>query len=630
MCGILGGWWRRPQAQLAPRFQAGLAALQHRGPDDRGVEFSEQSGGCLVLAHTRLAILDLTPGGHQPRHSDDGRYRLSFNGEIYNYRELRAELAADGVPFQTDSDTEVLLRAWQAWGPAALPRLAGMFAFTVFDAREQTLTCVADAFGIKPLFWRHDAGEFAFASELRALQALSDGAPQLDWQRAYDYLVHGVYDSGAGTFTAGAQRLPAGHMATWKVGSTAAPTLVQWWRPTIAEPTRIGFDDAAALLRQRFLDSVRLHLRSDVPLGAALSGGIDSSAIVCAMRHVEPDLPLHTVSFVAKGSPKSEEVWADRINAHVGALSHKVSVNPGDLARDLDHLIRAQGEPFGSTSIYAQFCVFRAARQHGLTVMLEGQGADELLAGYQGYPAYRLQSLIETGKFTQARAFLNAWSQWPGRSRKHALRHTASLFMGDGLYQALRGPSGKNDRPAWLDAGRLADAGVTIGYPRVVPDDAPRGRRVIQALATALSQRGLPALLRQGDRNAMAFSIENRVPFLLREIADLSLSVPESFLVSDGGESKHLLRAALKGIVPDDVLNRRDKVGFETPEHDWLRDSGPQLRAWLADAADVPFLRRDALLAGFDAMLAGQVPFSWQAWRWVNFVRWYHLEGMRA
>ena len=631
MCGILGGWWHRPPFDLALRMQRGNEALRHRGPNDSGIETSEQSGGRLALGHTRLSILDLSPAGHQPRRSADGRYWLTFNGEIYNYRELRAELAAQGHAFESDSDTEVLLCAWQSWGEAALPRLTGMFSFVVFDRLAQTLTCVVDPFGIKPLFWCADEAGLRFASEPAALQAIEAGGPRLDWQVAYDYLAHGVYDSSSMTFTRGVRRLQPGQLLCWQLGGKTAPVPRTWWQAPIAAPRRIRFDDAAAQLRELFLDSVRLHLRSDVPLGAALSGGLDSSAIVCAMRHLEPDLPIHTVSFIAEGSPQSEEAWVDQINQHVGAVSHKVVVQPGELVSQLDDLIQAQGEPFGSTSIYAQYRVFRAAREHGLTVMLEGQGADEVLAGYQGYPAFRMRSLIETGRIPQAVSFMQAWRRWPGREAAPMLRHTASLFMPDEAYHALRARFGRTPSdPAWLHGARLTDAGVRRSYPRPQPMPPAPGRRVIQELARALGQRGLPALLRQGDRNAMRFSVENRVPFLTRDLADFLLSLPEEYLISPQGQTKHILRTALRGLVPDAVLARRDKIGLVTPEQQWLREFAPQARQWLADSQDIPFLNTPALLQAFDDIMQGRRPFSWQAWRWINFVRWYRVRGMQA
>ncbi len=630
MCGILGGWWQRPPAKLDDILGQAVRSLHHRGPNDCGLNLDTIADGRLALGHTRLSILDLSPAGHQPRISGNGRYVLSFNGEIYNYRELREELAQRGHTFSTDTDTEVLLTAWEAWGVAALPRLTGMFAFAVFDREASLLTLAVDPFAIKPLFWRHDPERLLFASEQRTLRVLADESARLDWQSASDYLVHGVYDDADTTFIAGAKRLPPGHLLQWRPGTGQAPSVSAWWSPPLAPSSTLSFDDAVDCVREAFLDNIRLHLRSDVPVGAALSGGIDSSAIVCGMRFIEPDLPIHTVGFVASNSPKSEARWMEYVNKHVGANVHTVSPNPQDLSRDLDDLIRTQGEPFGSTSIYAQYRVFRTAREHGLTVMLEGQGADELLAGYQGYPAYRMMSLLETGRFGGALDFFRRWKNWPGRDGMHLLRHTASLWMGDRTYHALRARIGKTISPSWLRNPLLDEAGIRSDYPRIVPGSAPPGRRVIQQLGTEISRRGLPALLRQGDRNAMRFSIENRVPFLTRDFAELLLSLPENYLVSPQGETKHVLRIALRGIVPEAVLARRDKIGFETPEQNWLRDILPQVRTWIGEADRIPFFNTPALQADLESIMSGKTPFSWQVWRWINFIRWFLIEDIRA
>ncbi len=629
MCGILGGWWSDHPSKLDVRLHQGLDLLQHRGPNDRGLTKLPAAGGLLALGHTRLSILDLSPAGRQPRTSTDGRYTLSFNGEIYNYRELRERLSTLGRHFVTDTDTEVLLAAWQTWGVDALPRLVGMFAFAVFDAHSQTLTCAVDPFGIKPLFWRMDSGNLSFASEQRAVHAVAGQAARLDWQSSNDYLVHGVYDDGARTFLAGTHRLRAGHLMHWTPGSGMQPVISAWWHPPLHAEETLSFSHATEQFRALFLDSIKLHLRSDVPVGAALSGGLDSSAIVCAIRHLEPNLPLHTVSFIAPGSPQSEAAWANIVTQHVGAQTTLVEARPGDLAAHLDDLIQAQGEPFGSTSIYAQYRVFQAAREQGLTVMLEGQGADELLAGYQGYPAYRMQSLIETGRWLEACRFARSWSAWPGRSMSHLIRHTASLFLDDDIYHKLRHLIGKPLRPEWLDQAMMEDAGVRAEFPRPADGSARRGSRVLQKLGASLSDRGLPALLRQGDRNAMRFSIENRVPFLTTPLAQRLLTMPEQYLISPSGETKSVLRAALRGIVPDEILNRRDKVGFVTPELDWLRALGPQTRDWILQASAVPFLAPTSMLQTFDAMMAGKQPFTWQVWRWINFIRWYQLENIQ-
>ncbi|MDD0808783.1 asparagine synthase (glutamine-hydrolyzing) [Curvibacter sp. RS43] len=623
MCGIAGGFWPRGLNRVEGRLQLALEAMRLRGPDDQGSMAEVLAQGTLALGQARLSIIDLSPGGHQPMDSQDRHAVLVFNGEIYNYRELRTELSALGRTFSSDSDTEVLLAAWQQWGSACLPRLVGMFAFAVFDRERSTLTCVRDAFGIKPLYFTQEEGSFLFASDIPAIRALKSSKFQLDWQRAYDYLVHGNYDSSTRTFLEGVDQMPPGHLVTLDLKSGQLGPLQSWWQPTLTERADLSFSAATELVRETFLDNIRLHLRSDVPLGAALSGGVDSSAVVCAMRHIEPDLPIHTFSYIARGSAVSEEAWVDQINLHVGATPHKVVVSAQELARDLDDMIRAQGEPFGSTSIYAQYRVFQLAKQHGVTVTLDGQGADELLAGYSGYPGPRLRSLIETGQLSEAWDFLNQWSQWPGRSRQLGAQQLLAEYAQGPVYDLLRRLSGRADTPAWLDAGALDERGIVRRYPRQRAADQAAGRRLVSELGLSLTRRGLPALLRHGDRNSMRFSVESRVPFLTTGMADLLLSLPESYLISPQGETKHVFRAAMRGIVPDAVLDRRDKIGFSTPEQEWLSSMAPTALAWLRDSSDIPFIKKDEMLKAFERMTSGGAAFSWQAWRWINFARWH-------
>ena len=623
MCGILGAFHVRDDVGLDCRIEAGMRAIRHRGPDARGVETRAVAGGVAHLGHVRLSIIDLTPGGHQPMSSQNGRYTIVFNGEIYNYKELREELKAQGCRFTTDSDTEVLLAAWTIWGAACLPRLVGMFAFAVLDSKVGTLTCVRDVFGIKPLFYAEDDGNFLFASEAPALVALKSTKAQLNWQRAYDYLVHGDYDSGPESFFDGVFHLPPGHLLVVDLATHAVGAIERWWTPRIVERRDLSFEEAAERVRENFLQSIRLHLRSDVPLGAALSGGVDSSAVVCAMRHVVPDHPIHTFSYVAAGSALNEEKWADLVNRHVGAVAHKVVVTHQELARDLDDMIFAQGEPFGSTSIYAQYRVYQLAKENGITVTLDGQGADEMLAGYNGYPGQRLRSLLETGHWLRAVRFLDAWSRWPDRNLVAGLKLTVAEMTDGALYQALRRLSGRRTSPVWIRDDALTQRGVNLRHPRQRPELEDRGRRVMAELAHSLTKRGLSSLLRHGDRNSMRFSIESRVPFLTLEQAELLLSLPEHYLISQGGETKSVFRAAMRGIVPDEILDRKDKIGFQTPEQLWLTSMAGTVREWLRADIGLPFLDQVEILREFEDIVGGRKAFSWQVWRWINFIRWH-------
>lgn len=623
MCGIAGGFWTGSEKSIEPRLTAALQCLKHRGPDDRGWIVERCPGGVVAFGQNRLSIIDLSSGGHQPMLSHDQKFAIVFNGEIYNYRELREQLRAIGCQFRSESDTEVLLTAWAVWGRACLVRLEGMFAFAIHDRQSNKLICARDSFGIKPLFYHQSEGDFAFASELKGLLALRGGRSRPDLQRAYDYLVHGDYDSQERTFVEGMSHLLPGAFIEIDLGARKIAEPELWWKPPIRETFKSSFEDAAEAVREQFLHNIRLNLRSDVPLGAALSGGIDSSAVVCAIRHVEPSIPIHTFSYIAKGSDVSEERWVDLVNEKVNAVSNKVSASALDLVQDLDALIAAQGEPFGSTSIYAQYRVFRLAREKGITVTLDGQGADELLAGYHGYPGQRLLSLYENGNYLAMHNFARRWSEWPGRSYDRAWMYLGRSVFPDDLYSRARKILGRDFQPAWLKTDMLHEAGVSFRELRPVRLPENRSRRVIEQLAYSLTKRGLPHLLRHGDRNSMAFSIESRVPFLTIPMAELLLSLPENYLISNEGETKRVFRAAMRGIVPDEILDRRDKIGFETPERDWLLSIAPVLREWLLDSGEVPFLDPTELVAGFDAIVSGRVPFSWQLWRWINYVRWY-------
>lgn len=623
MCGIAGSYWKNPGANLNARMEHALQIMRERGPNRQDYRRHDLARGSALLGQTRLSIIDLSVQASQPMYSQDGRYGLIFNGEIYNYIELREELARSGRTFRTQSDTEVLLVAWEVWGKEVLRRLTGMFAFAVFDFQIQTCTLVRDAFGIKPLFYACVDGGFYFASDIRAMRALASGSPTLNWQRAYDYLVHGEYDFGCKTFFSEFSSLLPGHLMEVSLDHARATQPQAWWTPSIVQGPTLSFDQASLRLRELLLESVRLHLRSDVPLGAALSGGIDSSVIVCAMRHIEPDRPIHTFSFVASDSSVSEEPWVDLVNEHVGAVAHKVHVSHDELVQDLESLIDTQGEPFGSTSIYAQYRVFKLARENGVTVTLDGQGADEMMGGYNGYPGQRMLSLLDGRAYGDAWSFLSNWSAWPGRSRIEGLKRLVGAGSSGKLHSILRSLNGMQSVPAWIRQGPLAEAGVRLAYPEVHSAGSIEGRRMMALLAQSLTERGLLGLLRHGDRNSMRFSVESRVPFLTTRLVDFMLSQPEDYLVSPQGETKALLRAAMRGIVPDVVLDRRDKIGFATPEKNWMLGMAETVRQWLADDTGLPFLDQAAICEQFDQIIAGKRPYTWQVWRWINFIRWY-------
>lgn len=645
MCGIFG--WaisaasrKQPVRPVAERL---FIALKHRGPNDSGYavfdtcrkRFSEKDQtqpdeNLLLLGQTRLSIIDLSSAGHQPMSSPDGRYTLVFNGEIYNYVELRRELESQGVCFVSHSDSEVLLHWAAKYGPAGLTRLTGMFAFALFDAAENTLFCARDFFGIKPFYYYNGSSGFNFASELPALLEFPGVPRRVSPQMAYSYLCFGQYDIGDSTFLKGVLQLLPGHYLKIDLNHPGTVIPKCFWRPDLSKRSNMSFADAAARVKEIFLDNVRLHLRSDVPLGVALSGGIDSSAVTCAVRHLEPDAEIHTFSFVARNSEFSEENWMHKVAKHANVVPHMVELEPGDLVNDLDLMIQNLGEPFGSTSIYAQRRVFQLARECGVVVTLDGQGADELFGGYQGYPGPRLASMLLRGDIIGALRFFNATTSWPDRPRREVMRRMFREFTPDFLMTMGLQLAGQNPVPEWLDTGAMKDAGIRLGLLSDQSKLYPSRDRMRQTLAYQLTWHGLPQLLRHGDRNSMAFSIESRVPFLTREMAEFSLSLPESYLVDPSGRSKAVFREAMRGIVPDEVLDRRDKIGFATPEKQWLLSLSGWVDMTLQNAENIPYIQLDKIRREWRNICSGSAPFDWRVWRWINYVRWVELFSIES
>jgi asparagine synthase (glutamine-hydrolysing) len=641
MCGIAGFVWQSPNEaslELLTRFDG---RLHHRGPDDsgyllwdgrgepwRGHQLPNRYEARVGFLHRRLSIIDLTPGGWQPMASADGSADIVYNGEIYNYLELRNELEKLGHRFRSRSDTEVLLTAWQQWGRASLTRLVGMFAFAILDRRARRLVLARDCFGIKPLYFARFRGGFAFASEIKALLE----HPRVSRRAAAGtigiYLRTGVVDLGSETFFADVAQLPAAHLLTLDLDAPEHPQLERYWDLPSDGPADIGENEAAERLRTLFLESVRLHLRSDVPVGAALSGGIDSSSIVAAMRRLEPAAEIHSFTYAADDAVLGEEHWADLAASAAQTRTHKTRADAADLRRDLDALIAGQDQPFGSTSIYAQYRVFALARDNGIKVMLDGQGADEMFAGYRPYLAARAVSLLREGAVCEAWSLLRNAAQLPGETLGRSLvRIAAGLAPSSAISFALALRGRARGRAPWLDESWFAARGA--GLPDIVTGG---GRRTLrEALAATFAATSLPALLRYEDRNSMLHSVESRVPFLTPALVEFAFRLPERFHIAPDGTSKSLFRRAMRGIVPDAILGRRDKIGFQTPELEWLR----QLRPWLEEvlappsAEAVPMLRPAAMRAELDAVLAGRARFDWRVWRWVNLVRWSQLYAVR-
>jgi len=622
MCGFIGFVSKN---NVEAKLPSALELIKHRGPDANKYTIYKQQDHYIGFAHARLSIIDLTEAATQPFESKCGQYSIIFNGEIYNYQEIREELEQLDFNFQTNSDTEVLLAAWQQWKHEVLAKFIGMFAFAVLDKVENKVTLVRDAFGIKPFFYSSNNGELFFGSDIRSVTALIGKQSKPNLQKAYDYLVHGDYDSSEQSFIEGVNHLLPGYWFEYDLVTGQVTKPLAWWQPDLSHTLSLSFKDAAQKTRELFLESIKYHLRSDVPLGAALSGGVDSSAVVCAMRALDSEAEIHTFSYIADDEKLSEERWVDVITDYIDATAHKVYSSGKEMQADLDHMLLMQGEPFGGTSIYAQYRVFKLAKEKGITVTLDGQGADELLAGYSGYPGYRLLSLVENGNFFAAHQFAKKWARWPGRSYSLAWKYLARIVLPDAWYATVRKRMGRDFYPKWLNVEFLERNNIQFSEKRIKQEKYNKGKRVREALANALQGRGLTSLLRHGDRNSMAFSVESRVPFLSLPLAEFLLSLPEEYLISNDGETKHVFREAMRGIVPDSHLDRKDKIGFATPESEWLLGMAVEIRAWIEQAPEIEFVNKVEIVNEFEEVVAGKRKFDLRVWRWVNYLRWYTL-----
>ncbi|MDJ0772106.1 MAG: asparagine synthase (glutamine-hydrolyzing) [Mastigocoleus sp. MO_167.B18] len=635
MCGFAGIIGFNPLEINSLVLQNVSDTLKNRGPDDLGflswsdalpVEILQYpktiQGKQITLIHRRLSIIDLSIAGRQPMRTDDGRYHIVFNGEIYNYLELQTQLKALGHQFSSHSDTEVLLAAYSEWGSKALSYLVGMFAFAILDTWEQKIFLARDFFGIKPLYYTYWEGGLAFASEIKALLQLPGVSRQVNPRRLYDYLHSGLTDYGGETLFADIRQLPPAHFLKVSLDTLEHPQIERYWQIEFSDRTELSFSEAASELRQLFLQNIRLHLRSDVPVGAALSGGIDSSAIVMAMRHLQGEnLELHTFSYIAEDSGLSEEKWVDIVAQQAAAIKHKVQPLPGELVADLNRLVDLQDEPFSSTSMYVQYRVFQMAKAAGIKVMLDGQGADEILGGYRPYIGVRLASLVRQGKWKNASQLLQKASRLPGSSQKSLLMRTARFLLPPSLQAPLRQLIKKDISPSWLNANWFTQNGVAL-HPLSHPHSSEELLR--EQLYYACVENSLPMLLRYEDRNSMAHSIESRVPFLTPALVNFVFSLPEEFIIANDGTSKAIFRQAMRGIVPDPILDRKDKIGFATPEQQWLTTLRPWVEQVLQSdvASEIPALNLKQIKAQCYAILEGRASFDFYLWRWMNLIRW--------
>ncbi len=665
MCGITGLVCAHP---IDFRQVAGMTdLLRHRGPDDEGyVVFGEQGPVCLAgddtasfagidalpyrpmahrdewisggspsflaLGHRRLSIIDLSPLSHQPMSYLD-RYWIVYNGEVFNYIELREELRQAGYHFRSNSDTEVLLAGYDKWGIGLLDRCNGMWSMAICDRKAKSLLLARDRFGIKPLYYHvsADGESLAFASEIKAFLALPDWRPGIAPQPVFDFLAWGILDHDEQTMFDHVHQIRPGHYALLSLGPDgrlpqplAQKLATTQWYDLGAKRRDVptDFKEAGDEFRRLFLDAVRLRMRADVPLGSCLSGGLDSSSIVCSVRSQLKSIgatnPQKTFSSCSEYPDVDEREFIGEVTRDVDIEQTQVFPTGEELFARLDELIWTQDEPFGSASIFAQWCVFRAAREHDVVVMLDGQGADEQLAGYHGFLGARLAGLASSGRIGEFLGDLGAMRRLHGYGPTKFAEYLIANLMAGSIRPlgALRGMT--QMRRDWIDVRAL---GAEDRDPFV-----PLGARALSVRDLSLAQMNgshLQMLLHWEDRNSMAHAIEARVPFLDYRLVEYVLNLPDALKLHDG-ITKRVLRGGMKGLVPEKILNRMDKKGFVTAEEHWMR--GAQAGAFaerideaiaLAGGIITPAMR-DVL----SRVSAGKAEFSHHVWRVLSFGAW--------
>ena len=563
MCGIAGIISNKPDLVSVHRLQKMTDALAHRGPDGEGHWLNEN--GTTGFGHRRLSIIDLSGAASQPMHYAS-RYTIVHNGEIYNYIELKEMLQQKGYFFASQSDTEVILAAYDCFKSDCLQYFDGMFAFAIWDEQEQLLFAARDRFGEKPFFYYIDDKQFIFASEMKALWAAGIDK-QINEKMFFNYLTLGYTQNPASpeeTFYAAIHKLPARSFITYHIKGHYISHSLYWNVDVDFVDESISEKNAVEQFNQLFDQSVKRRLRSDVPIGTSLSGGLDSSAVLAGIHAIAPAATQYkTFSATFPGFKRDESSYIHLACDYFGTQNFKVQPNADQLINDFEKICYHQEEPFQSASVAAQYQVYELARSRQVTVLLDGQGADELLAGYHKYYHWYWQQLYRQDKNLLHAELGNArklgitepwrlknklaaafptWAGWYVRRR----RARAQLSQHD-LTQSFIAASGES----YYDIAHFDELNNILYYNTFV--------------------NGLEELLRYADRNSMAHGIEVRLPFLSHQLVKLLFSIPARFKINNG-YTKWLLRKSMEDKLPRNIVWRTDKVGFEPPQQQWMKD----------------------------------------------------------
>jgi asparagine synthase (glutamine-hydrolysing) len=577
VCGIAGFVGNAPLDDAV--IGATLRLMRHRGPDAQAARrFETPDGRHVHLLHARLNIIDLDPRSNQP--FAVGSRSMAYNGELYNYLELRSALAREGIEFRTTSDTEVLLQALSRWGWAAMERCEGMWAFAVYDERTGELGLCRDRFGEKPLYLYHDDSGLYFGSEVKFISALAQRRLGVNHRHLHRYLVNGykaLYKT-PDTFFEGVTELRAG--ATLQVGDDGE-RLVPYWRPPVPAEDSLDYDEAVAGVRDRVIRSVELRLRADVPLAFCMSGGVDSQSLISVARRVF-DYDVHGFTIVNEDERYEEQDMVDHAVHELGVRHTSIPVDTSDFIPRLRGLVRHHDAPLYTITYFAHWLLMESIAEHGYRISVSGTAADELFSGYYDHHLAYLRDVHgEDGVFERS---VENW-------RRHVAPLVRNPFLKDPQY-FVADPARREH--IYLGAEEFASH-LRVPFDEGFEEVGYTDRLLRNRMLNELFAESVPVILHEDDHNAMFFSIENRSPFLDRELFEYSLRVPTRHLVQDG-RAKAVLRDAMRGIAPDRILESRRKVGFNAPIHSFLDTNDAEVRDYLlGDGRIFEHVRREAI-----------------------------------
>jgi len=595
MCGINGFNWSDPA--LLKKMNS---VTKNRGPDDEG-EYDDKT---VSLGHSRLSIIDLSPKGHQPMCNEDETIWLTYNGEIYNFFEIKEDLIKAGHIFKSHTDSEVIIHAYEQYGMECLNRFNGMWAFCLYDKKRDLLILSRDRFGVKPLYYHIAEGKIIFSSMISALLTHKvERKP--DMSVIMEYLAFNLLNHDTRTFFKDIWSLEPGSFLIFNLHSTEV-SIKKWYQikkhPAVTVPE----------LTQLFIQSVRSRTVADVPIGSCLSGGIDSSAIVCTLDTMI-NQPFFTYSLIFPGKKIDESRYMKEVGKHTKIQQQFTTLSRNNFLNDLPDFIKAQEEPTTGLSVYGQYCIMRLAYENKAKVLLDGQGGDEIFAGYTYYFSYYYFELLKKGRIITLLKEMRSYR----KNFKDYYPHQFLCFML--LPAKIQNYVYKNYLLTWLNYGLLHESAVNKSDPRCKP------MTLHKALVLTLLNTAIPHLLRYEDKNSMRWSIETRVPFLDFNLVETAMSIPTQEKIQQG-KTKIIFKEAIKNLIPEMILQRKDKIGFETPVDEFFRD--PQIREFCETIFfSEPFKSRPywnwrEVERHYNRHLEGKANIGDTLWKWINLEIW--------